>query len=167
MTVSAKLSIDTDIIDAIKDAVKQSPRAIDALMNGSIRNDTKQRLLKALSVTPGPVVLPVEWETDKQRKAFFASNGFGRGFGAKRTGEISNAWELEGESKNGTGDFIIFNPKKAAQYLYGPRQQRFHIQTGWIGESQIDAIIREESEKTSDALILGWFSISDFKGTLA
>lgn len=38
---------------------------------------------------------PINWDSERQRKAFFASDGFGRGIPARRTGLYAHAWQIE------------------------------------------------------------------------
>jgi hypothetical protein len=41
-----------------------------------------------------PVTYPVKWDSDKQRKAFFATNGFGKGIPYVRTNQYVNGWQV-------------------------------------------------------------------------
>lgn len=41
-----------------------------------------------------PITYPVNWDSDKQRRAFFATNGFGRGIPTTRTGSYINSWTV-------------------------------------------------------------------------
>lgn len=41
-----------------------------------------------------PVTYPVQWDSDKQRRAFFATNGFGRGIPYTRTGNYGRGWTV-------------------------------------------------------------------------
>ena len=38
--------------------------------------------------------IPNSWDSDKQRKAFFATNGFGKGIPTERTGNYINGWSV-------------------------------------------------------------------------
>jgi hypothetical protein len=42
-----------------------------------------------LGKIPGPVKYPIRWTSERQRRAFFATNGFGRGIPTKRTGDVA------------------------------------------------------------------------------
>lgn len=95
--------------------------------------------LNELSHEPGPVKYPIEWTSEKQRRAFFATNGFGRGIGAARTHDLSQSW---GIVKTALGNDIVVafdNPQPYAKFVYGSlsktnpglHQQRFHVNTGW------------------------------------
>src|SRR5690348_12561843 len=54
----------------------------------------KTPALNELAHEPGKVKYPIEWESEKQRRAFFATNGFGRGIGAERTHDLSQSWGI-------------------------------------------------------------------------
>lgn len=166
MVVECELLLDTDVIEATQDLVAQSPRAVDALVNRSIRGDVTTRIVRRLSVTPGAVKYPIRWKTERQRRAFFATNGFGRGIPTKRTGAVQAGWDVAWNVTGGAGNAVVFNPVEYAQFVYTPDQQPFHTFTGWLGTSEIDTIILEESERANDMLIEGWYSIAEFEGVL-
>jgi len=42
-----------------------------------------------LGKIPGPVKYPIRWTSERQRRAFFATRGFGRGIPTKRTGDVA------------------------------------------------------------------------------
>lgn len=76
---------------------------------------------------PGaPITYPVQWDSEKQRKAFFASDGFGRGIPTKRSGEYTKAWQI---IKREDG-YDVGNPLAHARYIGGTarsrRQSRIH-----------------------------------------
>jgi hypothetical protein len=70
---------------------------------------------------------PIHWDTRKQQKAFFASDGFGRGIPTKRSGEYIKAWQVI-RAENG---YDVGNPLAHAKYIGGTarstnRQSRIH-----------------------------------------
>lgn len=80
--------------DAIKDAFKVTAE--------NITEDMRE---------PGsPITYPVQWDSEKQRKAFFATDGFGNGIPYVRKGdyekgwtksELSNGWEISNKHPAG------------------------------------------------------------------
>ncbi len=42
-----------------------------------------------------PSTSPVQWDSERQRRAFFATNGFGGGIPHRRTGEYQDGWKIE------------------------------------------------------------------------
>lgn len=72
---------------------------------------------------PGkPIVYPVQWDSEKQRRAFFATDGFGRGIPTKRTGQGVGAWRAI-KTENGAD---VFNPLSHIVFINGRRQSRIH-----------------------------------------
>lgn len=51
--------------------------------------------IKVRMAEPGkPIQYPVQWDSEKQRRAFFATNGFGKGIPYKRTGAYELGWKV-------------------------------------------------------------------------
>lgn len=72
---------------------------------------------------PGdPIVYPVQWDSTKQRKAFFATNGFGRGIPTKRTGGGVAAWKAI-KTEDGAQ---VENPLSHIVFINGRRQSKIH-----------------------------------------
>jgi hypothetical protein len=70
---------------------------------------------------------PIQWDSTKQRKAFFATDGFGGGIPHKRTQNTQLGWRVI-KFENG---FNVGNPLSHAVYVYGStksakRQSRIH-----------------------------------------
>jgi len=70
---------------------------------------------------------PIQWDSVRQRKAFFASDGFGRGIPTKRSGDYAKAWKV---IKREDG-YDVGNPLAHAKYIGGTarstgRQSRIH-----------------------------------------
>lgn len=119
----------------------------------------RPQAMQALGITPGPVKRPIEWTSQKQRMAFFASDGFGKGIPFVRAthgpGNVQGSWYMKAmingvdvSSKTsfvGLGSDLVMNAQignksPASKYVYGSLaesnpgrfQQRFHINTGWL-----------------------------------
>lgn len=85
--------------------------------------DAKSELSK-----PGKTITyPVNWDSVKQRKAFFASDGFGGGIPYIRTGQSASGWEVRAVDDMSAA---LFNDKPQAVYIWGnsegQRQSRIH-----------------------------------------
>lgn len=120
----------TDYFDDFAERVRQHGQdAVDAH-----RDD----LLSELKAIPGPPKYPIQWTSEKQRRAFFATNGFGGGIPTTRSGRLPDGWQIITFEANATFTVFITNQNPAAKYVYGPLanispspRQRFHAQTGW------------------------------------
>lgn len=72
---------------------------------------------------------PYQWQTEKQRKAFFATNGFGAGIPTKRSFKLRFGWKV---SKWGDGTKIkVINDEPSAVFVQGEYMQRGHKKDGW------------------------------------
>lgn len=92
---------------------------------------------------------PYQWQSDKQRRAFFATDGFGRGIPTKRTFELRNGWDWK--PLNNGYQAKIFNTADYAQFVQGDDQQRGHRADKWrqvdkIISTNIDGAIRAAAE---------------------
>jgi hypothetical protein len=70
---------------------------------------------------------PIPWDTRNQQKAFFASDGFGRGIPTKRNNDYIKGWQVI-RAENG---YDVGNPLAHAQFIGGTarstnRQSRIH-----------------------------------------
>ncbi len=181
MVVDATFTFD-DTLSAYVDQLEQTPQAVDALLNGSIKNYLDERIEFELGFSPGGVARPIEWTAaavqdkppnvnfggnryySKQKAAYFATDGFGGGIPSTRTGAILNRWESVIDLGNKTAGLLNNHP--AAQHVIGTFRQRFHRNTGYRDEEQI-ALEIMTARDFEDVLIEGWLSIVDFKGKLA
>lgn len=83
----------------------------------------------------------IKWTSDKQRKAYFATNGFNSGIPYQRTGGLANAWKIDVTNEGGLFAIRVSNLMNAAKYVYGTLaknpaaarrpQQQFHRDQGW------------------------------------
>ena len=71
---------------------------------------------------------PYQWQSDKQRKAYFASDGFGGGIPYQRTGELANAWSY---AEPGENSVTLTNSANSASFVIADDQQRGHAADGW------------------------------------
>jgi hypothetical protein len=118
------------------------------------------QLLAQLQQEPGPPKYPIRWSSERQRRAFFASDGFGRGIPTKRSHAMSQAWQVSVNVEQitrfqvFTNTLIAFlarfkvadaptpppptiivdvsNPVSYTRYVEGKDQQGFHKDTGWL-----------------------------------
>lgn len=65
-----------------------------------ILGETAAQITEDMREPGKPVEYPVQWDSEKQRRAFFATDGFGKGIPYTRTGAYANGWKKE-ELPNG------------------------------------------------------------------
>jgi len=103
------------------------------------------RKIKAAMRKPGKKpTYPIKWDSDKQRRAFFATGGFGRGIPTRRTGQYAAGWEIE---KIESG-YKVHNKFAGAKHIggdaYGLSQSSIH-KGRW-------AVLRDETDKAIETL---------------
>lgn len=76
---------------------------------------------------------PYQWQTEKQRKAFFASDGFSQRIPTVRTHEGVNSWTTENQDSNWTQVKIT----GGNVFVQGDYQQRGHTIDGWRKYAEI------------------------------
>lgn len=134
---------------AYADLLDHAPEVVNTRVNATV-NRVRDGLLARFRTEPGSVVYPIQWTSDRQRKAFFATNGFGRGIPYSRTHDLVNAWSLAVVYQpNRLTEIALTNDDPSRVFVTGERQQRFHAVTGWYKDS---ALIDEANAELSDAI---------------
>lgn len=145
-----------DIFEAFAEQMRQTPNLVKTAVNRQA-SKARSKLLPKLREEPPDPTYPLRWKTEKQKRAFFATDGFGRGIGAPRTHDISQGWKVEINNR----DFVsidVFNTNPATIFVEGDEQQPFHIDTGWIFAPQI---ISDAWDAFEDVLIDTYFTVAD------
>ncbi len=95
-----------------------------------------------------PIRYPVDWDSEKQRKAFFATDGFGRGIPYNRTGAYERGWTYSAIS-NGhqvanighNAMFLSGNPSGAPIGVSGKLQSNIHRNRWRLIKPVLDAVL--------------------------
>lgn len=156
MSLTLELDIPRDVFDAVRNTSKSS-----ALMRRTFDRFTRglaQTVLKQAQRYPGKVKRPLEWQSQKQRRAFFATNGFGRGFGARRTGRLRSGWQVKLRYDTNEGLLKLTNDAPYAWYVQGSAQQNFHRNTGW---TRVDRLIDSAQKQFVEQVIDAWIEVTD------
>ena len=61
----------------------------------SVLEATAKRVQKRMNVEGDEITYPVQWDSAKQRRAFFATNGFGKGIPYQRTFASASTWQVQ------------------------------------------------------------------------
>ena len=102
----------------------------------------KQPLLDELRHMPPerswPGDYPIEWTSERQRRAYFATDGFGAGIPYVRSNALADGWRARVVVQQDRTLIEIRNNRAYAPYVVGKLrrrgddpQQRFHRITGW------------------------------------
>ena len=123
------------LIDAERNLVSSPKLMQRALKRRESR--LKKLTLSVVQVEPGPPRYPIRWKSRRQQRAYFATNGFGKGIPYQRTGGLNEAWNVKFSFDADGGDFLIENTSDVATYVIGENQQPFHADTGWIDAAEV------------------------------
>ena len=106
--------------------------AYDALV------DDGDAIPQALAQNPPPFTGKRDWQSERQRRAYFATNGFGKGIPYQRQGAHLDAYDLGFQVTRGTISITLINRWDKSRFVVGGlrltdpiTQQRMHIQGGW------------------------------------
>ncbi len=140
MPVSFRVTIDPRAITGLIKTLDQAQELSFRLLQDTFR-EIEPQLRDELNTTPNKVKYPIQWTSDKQRKAFFASNGFGKGIPYKRTGTLNRSWRLFVAREPNGGKIVILNTAPYSKFVVGTFAkndetaykyiQQFHRNTGW------------------------------------
>lgn len=159
MIARVDIQVDTDVLDAIRYTAQQSPRLMQTAYDRALRR-WRPRILVDLRAAPtlGPDDYPRRWKSERQRRAYFATNGFGGGIPYRRTGALEKAWKITLKTQSATGVLAIENDNKAAEFVQGDRAQPMHLDSGW---PQAANVVSKYDALLTDVLIDTWYTIAD------
>lgn len=124
------------VLRKVADNFAQAQKRFQAQMRGKGAT-AAMNAVNRLKTPPGSPRYPIRWTTERQRKAFFATDGFGRGIPTRRTGRIVNDWHTAFIPDNKGGTLVLENTNPAAPFVQGFNQQGFHRDTGWVTSDQV------------------------------
>ena len=90
--VQGRIKPNTTNLKRLADGFRKAPSIMKTVHTRNTRRFIS-RVLAQLKVTPPPRRGNVPWQTPKQQRAFFASNGFGGGVPHRRTGAMIKGWK--------------------------------------------------------------------------
>lgn len=76
---------------------REIPRLIALLFDAGVSTlrQTALNVSKRMQVEGEPVKYPIDWDSQKQRRAYFATNGFGKGIPYQRSHRYQLGWKAE------------------------------------------------------------------------
>ena len=154
--IKIDVTADTDVLDAIREAAQDAPRRMNKAYKRKIKR-LRQQLLDELREYPGPVKRPFRWKSERQRRAYFATDGFGWGIPYVRTDALKASWTTHIRDQKDGAVFEVENKAQYAQYVVGDFAQPGHIHTGWASAAVLVARYREEA---SDILFDTWGEVA-------
>lgn len=158
--VRVEFKADTDVIDAIVEDFQRAPIHFNTGVNVILPRYVA-RAERELTPYPGKPHYPLRWKSARQRRAYFASRGFGRGIPYQRTRGLQRAWKVGYRplrADGSGGEIVIRNEDPKAPFVIGAEQQPFHADTGWIRVDQSPQVDQMQLDLTNDLIDL-WGSV--------
>jgi len=127
------IKLDIRGVEEVQAFLRTVPRgtiraAIDAMSDYFLGNEQRGLRHSPPRVQHGPGN-PYKWQSEKQRRAYFATDGFGGGIPYKRTGNMANKWEKK--STNDGYRMSLVNKSPYSIFVQGDRQQQGHAADKW------------------------------------
>jgi hypothetical protein len=138
---TADVAFDLAWLDAIRAAAEVMPEWMARYVRRDLRPFVSQFVDRTLRREPGPVVYPFLWASELQRRAFFATDGFGHGIPYRRKRRYIHGWHVIGDYTDTFSGITVSNDWPAAEFVGGRRQQRGHRQTGWPNAIEVIQVI--------------------------
>lgn len=157
------LATNDPINTALKRVIRnltEAKRKFQRAMQQRPGNQLAARALARLKTVPGKPNYPFKFTNDRQRRGFFASDGFGQGIPASRGNPpaVTEAWGAEFIATDDGGILALTNDEPHMEFVQGARAQAFHIDTGWV---QVDDVEQDAFAEMEDVAVAEWFVQSD------
>lgn len=164
--IRTRVTVDTRVLDDVQALAAEAPKAMTEARKRVRKVAVDYLDSELFSFEPGEPTYPLRWTSDKQRRAFFATNGFGRGIPAKRHSppDVSQYEIIERGDRYG-GVFTIVPKHDYMPFVIGwpgyeGWQQQFHIDTGWPTLAEVTETFDQASEIMSDLIIDEWYNVA-------
>lgn len=155
--IKVKVTVDTDILDAIADTAQKSPKLMQTAYDRATRR-LRTRIVNTLTAEPGPPVYPIRWKSEKQRRYVIAKLREDDNLPYQRTHALSAGWKAVIEPDGEGGIMTVSNKSPIAQFVQGDYAQPFHLQSGW---PQVGNIISDARVEAESILIDVWWTVTD------
>lgn len=117
---------------AVPRHAKSVPNVIRSEMR-RIGSRARNRTLSKMRQDPPKPRYPINWTSERQRKAYFATNGFGAGIPYQRTGRLNRSYNFAINDTSSGASIVISSSSRVGRYVVGTPpgnarkfQQRFH-----------------------------------------
>lgn len=125
-----------------------------------IIRDALESALAKLRKPGSKITYPVKWDSERQRRAYFATDGFGHGIPYRRAGKLSDSWKIVSTvaTKNRVG-YTIGSNLGYAKYVQGDakgaRQSSIHRNRWQLFADAVRAAIKSVPAKIRAELRIG------------
>lgn len=149
-----EVTIDLSQLENFQNALVNLPERVQSVLVETMKEAEDIGLL-ALTAYPESPTPPINWDSEKQRRAFWATNGFGGGIPHERQGALPGSFEeSEVMASAGLVEGKVFSPEQWVEHVMSPRLQSAIHAGRWSTDSEIGQRITPEIVKLfSDALL--------------
>lgn len=154
--ITVTITVDYKTLAQIEHNILDAQRQFKTLLSKRV-NAHAARALHDIRNAPSSPKYPIEWQSERQRKAFFASKGFGRGIPYRRTGKLQASWAIEKNFDLNSGKMDLVNNAPEAVYVQGDIVQRMHLASGW---PQVDDVANKYDVLLADTIVKTWDEIA-------
>lgn len=117
--------------------------------------DAAREIVRRMKKPGKNITYPVQWDSDKQRRAYFATDGFGHGIPYTRTGKHQAGWKV---LKTKAGDYIAVNKSLVAKYISGGAdglgQSKIHEGRWTLLRDAVDIVVRRLPKAVRNSLAI-------------
>jgi hypothetical protein len=78
--IKMRFQANPNFLSGFRDLKTRAQRQVRVELQTVVKPALQKQADKTFGSDPGPVKKPIDWTSVRQRAAFFASNGFGRGY---------------------------------------------------------------------------------------
>jgi hypothetical protein len=137
--------------------IKRAPADLDKELRTRTIPALERDILPKYKAMPDKPKYPIQWQSAKQRRAYFATNGFGHGIPYRRSGQLEQNWELDAR-KVGAAEtaIVVGNDTPYASYVIGREQQAMHANSGY---PTIDSVTELVQQDVAEQLAEAWYSV--------
>lgn len=138
-----EVEINLDELLAFQQALDVLPERVQEVTVETMREVEDMAYLE-LSEYGEPPTYPIPWVSERQKRAFFASNGFGGGIPHERNGALPDSFEeAEVMASAGLVEGKVYSVAEWAHFVMGKDQSPIH-QGRWRTDEQIAVEITPE-----------------------
>lgn len=123
-----------DIFAAFRGLDKKAKQRFRTYLRTDVKSEVQRDVVDLMAPYPAGVKHPFKFATAKSRRAFFATNGFGRGIPTTRSNQLHDSWDTQITDRHNGSLIRVVNLKPYSKYVYAPRQVPGHRNTGWGGD---------------------------------
>lgn len=149
------LVVNTKPLDLVSEAIARSPNLMKTAVKRNIGRLRGRMLVSIRAVRRK--TYPLVWQSERQRRAFFATNGFGGGIPYSPTGNLLEGWDITVIDTDDGGILALTNDVPYARFVQGPDAQKMHLES----HPQAADVKRQYEREAEEVLIQTAYLVID------